>query len=112
MTAPSTPRLQHLEELELAPTEFSDVPLDSAFILHRVEESGTDRRLSKQIGGEARLSETFDRIKNTDNNVDWAFWGAVVQDYEAVARTQPAELAASIQKGIPDVIRQVARCSH
>jgi hypothetical protein len=35
-----------------------------------------------------------------------------VQDYEAVARTQPAELAASIQKGIPDVIRQVARCSH
>ena len=115
MAGPSTPRLQELEELELTPTPradreaeaFDEVSLDTNFILHRVDTGAEDRRLSKELGGKARLSETFDRVKteNAESDVDWTFWGAVVQDYEAVARTQPAELAAAIQKGIPDVIR-------
>ncbi len=37
--------------------------------------------------------------------VDWVFWGAVVQDYEEVARTRPKELSKAIQQGIPAVIR-------
>lgn len=115
MAGPSNTRLQELEELELTPvqTEFSDIPLETgsrdSFLLQRVDESTTDRRVSKEIGGEARLSETFGRLRNKHESVDWSFWGAVVQDYERVARTQPAELAAAIQKGIPDVIRQVRK---
>lgn len=44
--------------------------------------------------------------------VDWAFWGAVVQDYEEMARTKPKELSRAIQQGIPAVIRYafVMRC--
>ncbi|ORY34203.1 rab-GTPase-TBC domain-domain-containing protein [Naematelia encephala] len=38
-------------------------------------------------------------------SVDWVFWGAVVQDYEEVARTRPKELSKAIQQGIPAVIR-------
>lgn len=41
----------------------------------------------------------------TDENVDWTFWGAVVQDYEEVANTRPKELSRAIQQGIPAVIR-------
>lgn len=110
MAGPSSPRLLQLEELELTPRDgFDDIPLESGFILDRIKETATDRRLSKELGGKARLSESFDRVKNehAESDVDWGFWGAVVQDYEAVARTQPAELAAAIQKGIPDVIRYV-----
>ena len=109
MAGPSNTRLQ---ELELDSTaELCDIPLtgNESFLLQRVDESTIDRRVSKEIGGEARLSETFGRLRNKHESVDWSFWGAVVQDYERVARTQPAELAAAIQKGIPDVIRQVRK---
>lgn len=40
-----------------------------------------------------------------DEQVDWVFWGAVVQDFEEVARGQPKELSKAIQQGIPAVIR-------
>lgn len=37
--------------------------------------------------------------------VDWVFWGAVVQDFEEVARERPRDLSKAIQQGIPGVIR-------
>jgi hypothetical protein len=40
-----------------------------------------------------------------EGGVDWNFWGAVVQDYEDVARNRPKELSKAIQQGIPAVIR-------
>ncbi|WVQ80260.1 hypothetical protein IAT38_002365 [Cryptococcus sp. DSM 104549] len=40
-----------------------------------------------------------------EDEVDWVFWGAVVQDFESVARTRPKELSKAIQQGIPPVIR-------
>lgn len=41
----------------------------------------------------------------SEGNIDWVFWGAVVQDYEEVAREQPKELSKAIQQGVPAVIR-------
>ncbi|BEI93481.1 uncharacterized protein CcaverHIS019_0511090 [Cutaneotrichosporon cavernicola] len=72
------------------------------------------------------LGEGFERVRNemevaareirrervgrgislgTDENVDWAFWGTVVQDYDTVANERPKELSRAIQQGIPAVIR-------
>ena len=42
---------------------------------------------------------------HSPGGVDWVFWGAVVQDYEEVARQQPKELSRAIQQGVPAVIR-------
>jgi hypothetical protein len=42
-----------------------------------------------------------------EGGVDWAFWGAVVQDYDEMARTRPKDLSRAIQQGIPAVIRYV-----
>lgn len=46
--------------------------------------------------------------------INWEFWGAVMNDYEHVARTQPRELSRAIQAGIPAALRgmmwQYARC--
>lgn len=41
----------------------------------------------------------------SDSPVDWEFWGAVVNDYEEVARTRSKQLSRAIQRGIPPVIR-------
>lgn len=41
----------------------------------------------------------------TESPVDWEFWGAVVNDYEEVARTRSKQLSRAIQRGIPPVIR-------
>ena len=51
--------------------------------------------------------EREERVTSS-GGVDWVFWGAVVQDYEEVARTKPKELSKAIQQGIPAVIR----CAH
>lgn len=83
-----------------------------------------DRRISHEAGGSTQLREGFERVRNemegaardirreragrgesVDGDVDWAFWGSVVQDYEEVARTRPKDLSRAIQQGIPAVIR-------
>lgn len=94
-----------------------------------------DRRISKELGGGDKLREGFEKVRNEmesaaremrrerlitaesantesgdsnggdDLSIDWAFWGAVVQDYEQVAVSQPKELSKAIQHGIPPVIR-------
>jgi hypothetical protein len=96
-------------------------------LLHRLDDptSVRDRRISREYGGGDRLREGFDRVRNEMEGaardirreiaageeqpdlegVDWSFWGAVVQDYEGVAREHPKELSKAIQHGIPTVIR-------
>lgn len=52
---------------------------------------------SDEKGKEARPVSEID--------IDWSFWGAVVQDYEEVAVSRPKDLSKAIQHGIPPVIR-------
>lgn len=65
----------------------------------------------ERAAAEAEASESSDAESSThhhapeDGVVDWTFWGAVVQDYEEVARTRPKDLSRAIQQGIPPVIR-------
>ncbi|WVO23476.1 uncharacterized protein IAS62_004830 [Cryptococcus decagattii] len=56
---------------------------------------------------DAPAIDTPDTITETpeDEEVDWTFWGSVVQGYEQVALTHPKELSKAIQQGIPPVIR-------
>lgn len=100
----------------------------AAFILKQIDSptSIRDRRVSREAGGNTALREGFERVRNemegaarelrrdraargsspdSEDEVDWTFWGAVVQDYEEVARTRPKELSRAIQQGIPPVIR-------
>lgn len=100
----------------------------AAFILKQIDSptSIRDRRVSREAGGNTALREGFERVRNEmegaarelrrdraargsapgeEDEVDWTFWGAVVQDYEEVARTRPKELSRAIQQGIPPVIR-------
>ena len=58
------------------------------------------RELEKSVD-----EEGSDEPLSSSSEVDWIFWGAVVQDYEEVARTRPKELSKAIQQGIPAVIR-------
>lgn len=94
-----------------------------------------DRRASKELGGGDKLREGFEKVRSEmegaaremrrerqataegtgtgerspdtpgENTIDWTFWGAVVQDYEQVAVSQPKDLSKAIQNGIPPVIR-------
>ncbi len=87
-----------------------------------------DRRISREVGATDKLREGFERVRlemegaaremrreeisspastslAPEGSIDWVFWGAVVQDYEEVARTQPKELSKAIQQGVPPVIR-------
>ena len=109
----------------------------TSFILQRMASptASRDRRISREAGGSDRLREGFERVRSemedaardmrreeatsespvepfSEGGVDWNFWGAVVQDYEEVARTRPKELSRAIQQGIPPVIRYVGFARH
>ncbi|OCF45157.1 hypothetical protein I317_00959 [Kwoniella heveanensis CBS 569] len=60
--------------------------------------------LNAGTGEDADMREEADEAQG-DEKVDWTFWGAVVQDFEEVARNRPKELSRAIQQGIPQVIR-------
>ena len=101
----------------------------TSFILNRMDSptASRDRRISREVGATDRLKEGFDRVRvemedaaremrkaekvpspttpGSAGSIDWVFWGAVVQDYEEVARQQPKELSKAIQQGVPAVIR-------
>lgn len=103
----------------------------TAMLLNKLDSTASqqDRRRSRQAGGESSIQHGFRRLKaemegtaremrrerdgtiETDavveGGVDWAFWGAVVQDYDEMARTRPKDLSRAIQQGIPAVIRYV-----
>ncbi|EIW67913.1 hypothetical protein TREMEDRAFT_33160 [Tremella mesenterica DSM 1558] len=69
-----------------------------------MEDAARDMRRERQAKGIAG-GEADDQAYQGEEGIDWAFWGAVVQDYEEVARTRPKELSRAIQQGIPAVIR-------
>jgi len=108
-------------------TNVSNSSSSTNLLLHRLDDptSVRDRRISREYGGGEQLREGFERVRNEMEGaardirreiargeeqpdvegIDWSFWGAVVQDYEAVARERPKELSKAIQQGIPTVIR-------
>jgi hypothetical protein len=59
--------------------------------------SGSGSASDSAGDGKARIVSQVD--------IDWSFWGAVVQDYEEVAVSRPKDLSKAIQNGIPPVIR-------
>lgn len=80
--------------------------MDSAAMEMRRERQS--KRASTYISPEdAPAIDTPDTIPETpeDEEVDWAFWGTVVQGYEQVALARPKELSKAIQQGVPPVIR-------
>ena len=73
-----------------------------------------DRRLSRPAFGDgyARVRDEMESAAREmrkddqgESDIDWTFWGAVVQDYEEAARSNPKALSKAIQRGVPDVIR-------
>lgn len=44
-------------------------------------------------------------VSSLDVDLGTEFWGAVMSDYEEVARTRPKDLSRAIQEGIPAVVR-------
>lgn len=65
------------------------------------------RQSSAQTSTKIRAS--FDRLQKESEEdaslIDWAFWGAAINNYEEVATNQPRELSRAIQQGIPSMLR-------
>ncbi|KAJ1720345.1 GTPase-activating protein [Coemansia biformis] len=40
-----------------------------------------------------------------DSNVDWEFWGSLINNYDKVTRAEPRKLAQSVYLGIPSAVR-------
>ncbi|KAJ3179202.1 GTPase-activating protein [Irineochytrium annulatum] len=102
---------------------------ESAFILARIEErDGADRSGSMSRPGNresktmtsfeafaAGLRLSFTSVKDSvsaavaseadEENIDWDFWGKVMNNYEDIARRQARLLTKKLQQGIPDAIR-------
>lgn len=74
-------------------------------VREEMETAAREMRRERQRKEGTDTSGTGARRMSLAQPVDWQFWGAVVQDYEGVAREKPKELSKAIQQGIPAVIR-------
>ncbi|KAF9181947.1 GTPase-activating protein [Haplosporangium sp. Z 767] len=43
--------------------------------------------------------------ESAGENIDWDYWGALMHDYNAVAKRNPKQLTTMIQKGVPAALR-------
>ncbi|KAG2129828.1 rab-GTPase-TBC domain-containing protein [Suillus bovinus] len=77
-------------------------------------DEGSIEALRSTGEGQQKLHEEFLRLHNErraeateseQGGIDWAFWGAVVSDYQGFAASNPQKLAKAIEKGIPDALR-------
>lgn len=57
--------------------------------------------------GEKGKSSSGTKESAEDSNADWAFWTSVVNDYTAIASTEPEMLEEQITNGIPSKIRGI-----
>eukprot|EP00833_Pecoramyces_ruminatium_P006157 jgi/Orpsp1_1/1180189/evm.model.c7180000072448.1 len=78
-----------------------------AFLLARLEEQNNLLQNDPKNSNFESLKANFQAIKNKEKNsdLDWDFWGKVMQDYEGVARKQTSLLTKKIRQGIPDSLR-------
>ncbi|KAG5456617.1 MAG: hypothetical protein BJ554DRAFT_3596 [Olpidium bornovanus] len=53
-------------------------------------------------------ADMFAREVGSEDDVDWDFWGTVIEDYDLVAKKQPKALQANVEKGIPPTLRGMA----
>ncbi|KAF8332648.1 RabGAP/TBC [Cantharellus anzutake] len=93
----------------------SSVPFLIARLDQQKERLGLDTRAQRaSIDGYLRLKEDFQKLQEREQQlprddpeaeIDWDFWGAVMADYEAMARNEPTRLAKAIESGIPNAIR-------
>ncbi|KAJ3397611.1 GTPase-activating protein [Chytriomyces hyalinus] len=47
----------------------------------------------------------MDDQDDSAENIDWQFWGSIVNSYDEVARRQPRLLTKKLMQGIPDAVR-------
>ncbi|KAJ3284376.1 GTPase-activating protein [Borealophlyctis nickersoniae] len=95
---------------------------DSEFLLARLEEQGRSQtpvqegapKKSSGYWPSAYLQASFQAVKESltgegkpvdEEEIDWDFWGKVMNDYEATARRHPRTFTRKLQLGIPDAIR-------
>ncbi|KAJ3113106.1 hypothetical protein HDU96_003781 [Phlyctochytrium bullatum] len=56
-------------------------------------------------GSAAAVSASKDEDHDPSEDIDWDFWGKVMNNYEEIARKQSRLLTKKLQQGIPDAIR-------
>ncbi|KAH9978769.1 rab-GTPase-TBC domain-containing protein [Lactifluus volemus] len=68
--------------------------------------------MRRSLDGQQKFQEVFERAQRNSKeleedlaNVDWAFWGSVISDYQAFASENSEELARAIERGIPNKLR-------
>ncbi|KAI0256103.1 rab-GTPase-TBC domain-containing protein [Lactifluus subvellereus] len=98
------------EEPGPAPSETSG-SVRTSFLLQRLGNDGAPAS-RRSLDGQQKLQEVFERAQRDSKelegeltNVDWAFWGSVVSDYQGFASENSEKLARAIERGIPNNLR-------
>lgn len=98
-----------------------DAPAAAASLLLAARHSGTSATFQNKdaaqklaiVTGAESIRKTFADIRSTiglmapDEEIDWQFWGRVVDDYDGMVAAEPAELEAALAGGIPREFRGI-----
>ncbi|KAJ2127470.1 GTPase-activating protein, partial [Coemansia sp. RSA 921] len=71
-------------------------------LLHQLE--AQNQQIMKD--NKARVFAPAEAVERADDdNVDWDFWGNLINNYDAATRSEPRKLARSVYRGIPKAVR-------
>ncbi|KAJ2632374.1 GTPase-activating protein [Coemansia sp. RSA 1290] len=85
---------------EPRPEETNDPSMD--MLLHQLEQQ--NQQIMKD--NKARVFAQEQAVeREAEDDVDWDFWGNLINNYEQVTRSEPRKLARSVYRGIPKAIR-------
>ncbi|KAK0543573.1 GTPase-activating protein [Tilletia horrida] len=91
-------------------TNVSSLATTSAAAEPKQEGVPTERRAEPVTGPSSVAAEGAQTKKaagdeDSEEMVDWTFWGEIMSNYAEVARTRPQELSKAIRAGIPAALR-------
>jgi hypothetical protein len=106
--------LSQQQETEEQNTDTQDKEED--FILARLEQHSRQQSAKSDKPSSnwfKELSTSFQSAKSNflgshaeeENEVDWEFWGKVINDYETMIRLYPKQFQKNMRKGLPEPIR-------
>lgn len=93
------------EEQELTIEEEND-----AFLLARLEKKqsvilDTSTSWFKDIQNSFQTAKNMFTTQPDSDQIDWDFWGKVINDYENMIRLHPRQFTKNLHKGLPEPIR-------
>ncbi|KAF9437973.1 GTPase-activating protein [Entomortierella beljakovae] len=88
-------------------TMTTDSNMDLLLARLEAENSMLEQDSKRRLTSDSEMDRAIGHAKeeSAEEDIDWDYWGALMHDYNGVAKKNPKQLTQMIQKGVPPALR-------